>query len=96
MTGTISVRHRTTVHFWARQSRLLGSGHLTYLVIVEALHPGDQTQQGQDLRLYLECDVKLFDNVVHSQRYSSPSPEHHHGWLQACSVMSAVVDYDLW
>lgn len=67
----------------------------TYTLVVIALNPGRQAQQGQDLRLDAECNIEFLNNVVDAKRYTRPSPEHHHRWLETNRIMTAVVDHDL-
>lgn len=68
---------------------------VSYSFVVVALDPSDETQKRQDLRLYPQGDVELFDDVVHAQRHTRPCPEHHHRWLKTRCIMSSIINDDL-
>lgn len=65
------------------------SSHLP--VVIAALCPSDKAEQGQDLWLDAQGNIKLLSDVVDAQGHASPGPEHHHGWLKANGVVTPVV-----
>ena len=67
-----------------------------FVLIVFALHPGNEAEKGKDLGLDLKSNVEVFNNVIDPKRHSSTSPEKHHSRLQAFGVVSPVVDDNLW
>jgi hypothetical protein len=58
---------------------LFHTGRISYSLVVITLNPSYQAEEDEDLRLYAQRNVELFDDVVHAERDSGPCPEHHHG-----------------
>lgn len=50
----------------------------SFLLVIHTLSPCEQAQRRQYLRLHLQCDVEVSDNVVRSKGDTSPCPEDHH------------------
>lgn len=68
----------------------------TYVIIMVALNPSNQTEHRQDLRLNQQRDIKTIGDIIGAEGHTSAGPEQHHGSLKAGSVVSTVVDDDLW
>lgn len=93
----ISIRTISTIpsarFFYKRNNKRNAS--TTYIIVMIALNPRDETQHRQNLRLDLKSNVEFRNNVVCSERHACTCPEKHHGPLQTYRIMPSVIDDDL-
>lgn len=50
----------------------------TYIVVMIALYPSDQAENGENLRLDLQCNVEIRGDVVCTKGDTGTGPEEHH------------------
>lgn len=68
---------------------------MPYLFIIVTLNPSHQTKNNENLGLDAQGNIELLYDVIDSQRYSSPSPKHHHSWLQPDGIVPTIINDDL-